>query len=83
MIVATPKLLLLSRLQCHLCEQMVLELVALQADHTFEFEVVEIDDDPALMQRYGHRVPVLVAHDQEICSAKLDREALEAFLARR
>jgi hypothetical protein len=61
---------------------MATDLAASQQTKAFGFEIFEIDDDPALMQRYGERVPVLVAQDQEICSVKLDRDALADFLTR-
>ena len=79
---AIPKLTVLSRAQCHLCEDMALQLEALRGTHAFEFEVADIDCVPALMERYGHRIPVLVAGDEEICSTRLDLTALHVFLER-
>ena len=55
---------LFQRDQCHLCDQ---ALAVLAQARCPDFAAVFIDDDPALEQRYGARVPVL--HD-----ARLGRE---------
>ena len=39
--------------------------------------------DPALAARYGDRVPVLVAGDEEICAGHCDPAHIEAFLKTR
>jgi hypothetical protein len=49
-------LLLFQRDDCHLCD---LALEVLAAARAPEFESVFIDDDAALEERYGERVPVL------------------------
>ncbi len=49
-------LILYQRDDCHLCD---LALEVLAAARVPEFESVFIDDDDALEQRYGLRVPVL------------------------
>lgn len=51
-----PSLLLFQRDDCHLCD---LALEVLAQARAPEFESVFIDDDEALEQRYGVRVPVL------------------------
>lgn len=43
-------------------------------------EIVEIDDDPALLARYGERVPVLAYGEREICQYVLDEDALHKVL---
>ncbi|QDH69307.1 glutaredoxin family protein [Marilutibacter alkalisoli] len=51
-----PSLVLYQRDDCHLCD---LALEVLAAARAPEFESVFIDDDDALEERYGVRVPVL------------------------
>lgn len=47
-----------------------------------EFIKRDVDEDPALRERYGRRVPVLTdGADREICHARLDPAALRARLA--
>ncbi len=52
----------------------------IQAQHV-TVHLVDIDNDPDLLHRYGARIPVLVAGNREICEIKLDRDALKTFLS--
>lgn len=70
-----------SREYCHLCHDMVAALEALRSRYSFTLEVVDVDDDAALEQRYGHLVPVLLGNGQEICHYHLDPVALDAYFA--
>ena len=36
--------------------------------------MVDIDQDPALARKYGHRIPVLLADGEFVCDYRLDRE---------
>lgn len=53
---------------CHLCE--IAELLLNEAferdEDPFDVEIIEIAEDPALMDRYGLRIPVLRAGEIEI-----------------
>ena len=51
-----PRLVLYQRDDCHLCD---LALEVLATARVPEFESVFIDEDAALEERYGARVPVL------------------------
>jgi len=42
---------------------------------------IDVDGDPALAQRWGDRVPVLLAGERELCHYRLDRRVLADFLA--
>lgn len=66
---------------CHLCSDMVEALEALQPRYGFVLEVVDVDEDDALEQRYGTLVPVLMAEGKEICHYFLDPAALDAYFA--
>ena len=42
-----------------------------------EFEEIDVDSDPALDEKYGEHVPVLVdSRNNEICRVRLDPEAI-------
>lgn len=72
-------LILYQRDSCHLCDQ-ALEVLA-QA-RVPDFESIFIDDDDALEQRYGVRVPVLHnAADGRELDWPFDPQRLRAFLA--
>jgi hypothetical protein len=70
---------LYTRLGCHLCEEACRELEVLRARQPHELEVVDIADDPDLVQRYGERIPVLEVAGREY-AAPLPRAVLERAL---
>ena len=74
------KLTLYGRPACHLCQDMELELQRLAAEFEFELEVVDIDGDPALLDRHGEQIPVLMGEGGEICHYFLDEVALRRYL---
>lgn len=79
-----PHFTLYSRSYCHLCEDMLAALEALQsAALGFTVAVVDIDDDPALVERFDELVPVLFGHLAEapLCHYHFDEAAARRFLA--
>jgi thioredoxin reductase (NADPH) len=78
------RLMVLGRSYCHLCDEMVAEIRRFAAERgaALTVDVVDVDADPALEERFGERVPVLVAGESEICHFRLDRGALAAHLAK-
>lgn len=70
------QLTLYSRVDCHLCEDMLDTLQAFSKDLEFSVDVVDIDQEPSLRLRYDTRVPVLAVGEQEICHYFLDKVAL-------
>ena len=77
-------LIVYSREECHLCQDMIHALQSMQEQSAFEFEVIDIDNDPQLVSRYGERIPVLLAFKDgpEICHYHLDQTALDAYLSK-
>ncbi|MFQ5755387.1 MAG: glutaredoxin family protein [Acidiferrobacterales bacterium] len=76
-----PVLTLYMRQDCHLCEEMRIELVRLRARLGFELRFVDIDQDRELVGRFNHKVPVLAHGDHEICYYFLDEPVLLNYLA--
>lgn len=74
------KLTLMFREYCSLCRAMRDRLTALQQERPFELEVVDVDDDPLLEEKYNELVPVLLDGDKEICHWHLDEEKLRRHL---
>ena len=70
------ELTLYSRDGCHLCEDMEVQLNELAAEHDFSVNRIDIDSQPALVESYGSRVPVLMKQQQWICDYFLDYPAL-------
>ena len=77
-----PKLTVLSRTYCHLCEEMIAALKQFQGRYRFAIEVVDIDKHPKLEEKWGDKVPVLLDGERELCHHFLDVEVLDARLAR-
>lgn len=70
-----PEFVVYSRPGCHLCEILIEELLPLLRGAA-TVSVRNIDDDPALVESYGLRIPVVVLGDREICQFELDRAAV-------
>jgi glutaredoxin-like protein DUF836 len=71
-------LVLYQRDYCHLCDQALAVLAAARAP---EFDSVWVDDDEALEERYGTRVPVLRdARDGRELDWPFDAEAVRGFV---
>lgn len=78
-------LTLLTRSDCHLCDEMERELRPLIG--TMPLRVIDVDapEHAALEARYGSAVPVLFAgspaQERELCRYRLDRARLRVVLA--
>jgi thioredoxin reductase (NADPH) len=55
-------------------------LVKALAPGSFELEVVDVDTVPALEDRFGERVPVLMLGELEICHFFFDAKRLREVL---
>ncbi len=74
---------LYSRSYCHLCEDMLAALLALQTDRLrFQVELVDVDADPALVERFDELVPVLFGDPAqgELCHYHLDPAAVRRYI---
>ncbi len=74
---------LYSRSYCHLCDDMLAALHAMQtAAQPFDVTVIDVDTDEALVARFDERVPVLYGapDQQELCHYFLDPLAVRAYL---
>lgn len=71
---------------CHLCDDMLAALLALQNEQQrFTVEVIDVDADPALVARFDELVPVLFGDlsQPELCHYFLDAPAVGRWLASR
>ncbi|MDE2598564.1 MAG: glutaredoxin family protein [Rhodocyclaceae bacterium] len=91
---AAPVLTLYWREYCHLCHDMLAQLLALHeqlrtetgAGPLFEVEIRDVDADPVLEARYDELVPVLTADagkdaEKELCHYFLNPDSVRAYLA--
>lgn len=73
---------LYSRPGCHLCDVMLQELGSIDQKNKISIEIVNIDNDPVIYQKYAMRIPVLTLseNDRVICEQFLDRKIIEQIL---
>lgn len=68
-----------SRKDCHLCDQVRLDLQSLQAEIPHELKEIDIETDPKLLKKYGLEIPVVVTGPYTI-KAPITRQDLEISL---
>lgn len=77
-------LVLYTRMQCPLCDQMKAEIERADRKGTagrWNLSVVDIDADPSLVERYGRSIPVLEIDGRAAFKGRLDAEDLERKVA--
>ena len=80
-----PRFTLYSRSYCHLCDDLLAALRKLVGDE-ISVNVIDIDLDAELVQRYDELVPVLIGcrygqPEQQLCHYFLDENAVKGFLS--
>ena len=68
-----------SRRGCHLCEELIEELLPLIRDR-LTLEVCDIDTRTEWRERYDTRVPVVEYDGELVCQYHLDRDAIVRIL---
>jgi glutaredoxin len=72
-----------SRKQCHLCDEVKATLSRLQARANFQWREIDIDSDPELQRLYNEEVPVVCIDGRKAFKYTLDeREFLRKLDAR-
>jgi len=71
---------LMERPECGLCDEAMTALRRLSRRMPLDIERVNIAGDPALLDRYIVRVPVLVVGDEELDIAGIDDAAIGRWL---
>ncbi|MGH8205322.1 MAG: glutaredoxin family protein, partial [Steroidobacteraceae bacterium] len=79
---ARAGLVLLTRAECGLCEQMHAALLRLSTRVPLPpITLVDVDADPQLQRRWGLKIPVLLLDGSPVCRTRLDEQALSEALA--
>jgi predicted thioredoxin/glutaredoxin len=77
----TPRLTVVHRHDCELCDEMLTELRALAATTALPpIDVIDVDSDPVLQRRHGLDVPVLLLDGSVVCRHRLDTPELKRLL---
>lgn len=74
------ELVLLSREGCHLCEEALERIEPWCRSAGVTLRVVDIDEDAELQERYGLRIPVLMAGAEELSGWPLDEGRIMSWL---
>ena len=67
---------LYTRKGCHLCEQTANVIEQARRESNFALDVIDIDADPGLHDRYDDRVPVVAIDGNEVFFGNIDERAL-------
>jgi hypothetical protein len=60
---------------------MIEELTALPQARGIALEITDVDQDPHLKARYGHKIPVLLLNGDLVCHGRLDLDDVHKALA--
>jgi glutaredoxin len=69
-------LVLVSRQDCHLCDQ----ALSILRELGFEPDLVDVDADPHLFALYDWRVPVILSDERVVAEGRITRDQLEKAL---
>ena len=78
--VAPPRVQLITRDGCHLCDQAAEVVAAVCADHAEAYQVIDVDTDPALRARWTDLVPVVLVDGRQVATWRVAAADLEAAL---
>lgn len=76
----TPRVRIYGRAGCHLCEEARAVVARVCADLGEEFEEVDVDADPALLDRFSDEVPVTFVDGRQHDFWRVDEARLRAAL---
>ncbi len=74
------QLTLLTREDCHLCQEAKIVLDRVIPDHDVEFEILDVDSSRELASRYGHEIPVLLLNGSKASKLRMDETKLRRRL---
>lgn len=78
--VPTPRITLVSRPGCHLCDDARLVIAAVAAQQGVAWEELSIDDDAQLRARYAEQIPVTLVDGVQHDFFRVSPERLTAAL---
>jgi hypothetical protein len=79
-----PAIVVYSRQDCCLCEEALAQIEAARASVPFSLRVVDVDEDPAVAEKYGHEIPVVEIDGRKAFKYRLTtRELLRRLRPRR
>jgi len=74
---------ILSREGCHLCDVIYRIATHLQPELHIEINIVDVDSDSSLAERYGARVPIVLLDEIEHFAGSVTEEELRRAIKKR
>ena len=75
-----PKIVIYSKVGCSLCVEALDEIERVRREIPFDLEEVDVEDDPALMEKYGGLIPVVELDGRKIFEYFVDAVELRTQL---
>jgi VanZ family protein len=75
-------LMLLTRQDCHLCDEAKEVLDRVIPDHDAKLEILDVDSSRELASLYGHEVPVLLLNGSKASKLRMDERRLRRRLSK-
>lgn len=72
-----------TRRECGLCDEAKEAILPIARRRNLGVELVDVDRDPELRERYGLEVPVVMVHGRKAFKYRVDPAKLESLLDRR
>jgi len=76
----THKVTLYTKPGCHLCEDAKAALDSLRGEFEVSLEEVNINEDPALFEKYQYLIPVMVVNERTVLEVRIDARKLRRAL---
>jgi hypothetical protein len=80
---SAPRIVVWSREECPLCDELLAELGPWLAARGLQPDVRDVDGDAIALRRYGLKVPVVEVDGEAVCHGHLDAPALLEVLGAR
>jgi glutaredoxin len=80
--VTAARLTLITRVDCHLCDEAKLAMDRVARQAGVDWNEVDVDSDPALLDEYWDRVPVILLDGKEHGYWRVEEDRLLRDLAR-
>jgi len=77
-----PVVTVYSRPGCHLCEEAKREIESAGCDGEFTLEEINIDSDPALLERYQYDIPIVLIDGVRVFKHRVDPRDFKRKLRR-
>lgn len=78
----TSAIVIYTRRECGLCEEAKAVVEPIATRRGLSLELVDVDGDPSLAERYGEEVPVVFVHGRKAFKYRVEPARLEALLDR-